>query len=75
MPATPIPCPVTVTHRFTMNARDVIAVARQIIARYGSHSGSIMDRRAQENTQAGDREAAEFWAQVARAVRVLEPPV
>jgi len=56
-----------------MNASDVIAVARQSIARYGSHSGSIMDRRARENTQAGDREAAEFWAQVAKAVRALNP--
>ena len=56
-----------------MNASDVIAVARQSIARYGSHSGSIMDRRARENTQAGDRDAAEFLAQVAKAVRVLSP--
>jgi len=32
-----------------------------------------MDRRAQENAEAGDREAAELWAKVAKAVRALGP--
>ncbi len=55
-----------------MSARNIIAIAREMVGQYGSEAASVMERRAQENMTAGDGEAAAFWAQVARAVRALE---
>jgi hypothetical protein len=53
--------------------KNVIAVAREIIARYGRDAASMVDRRARENRSAGDNEAAAFWALVAQAIRALDP--
>ena len=51
--------------------KDAIAVARDMIERHGPHAISVVDQRFQDNLTAGDAEAAAFWSQVARAVRVL----
>ena len=53
------------------SARNVIEVAREIIARHGSDAASTMERLARENAEAGDSEAAAFWAQVAQAIRAM----
>ena len=49
-----------------------IAVATHMIERYGERAAALMDRRARDNREAGDDEAAMFWAQVAEAVRALQ---
>jgi hypothetical protein len=54
------------------NARTVVAVAREIIARHGVESAAITEKRAEENACVGDREAAAFWRRVTQAVRALE---
>jgi hypothetical protein len=53
-------------------ARNVIAVASRMIARYGHASTAMMEKRVEENARAGDAEAAAFWANVAKAVRALD---
>jgi len=53
------------------SARNLIAVAREMMARHGSDAASMMERRAQENAEAGDSEAAAFWAQVVQAIRAM----
>ncbi len=54
-----------------MAARFVIAVARELLAHYGIQAAAIADKRAQENTRAGEEEAAAFWRQVAEALDAL----
>jgi hypothetical protein len=54
------------------NARTVIAVAEELVARHGGDAASLTDRRARENARAGDSEAAAFWARVAQAIRALK---
>ncbi len=56
-----------------MNARNTVAVARELIARHGTDAASTVDKRVQENAKLGDREAAIFWRHVAQAVRALQP--
>jgi hypothetical protein len=54
-----------------MAARFVIAVARELLAHYGTQAVAIVDKRAQENSRAGEEEAATFWRQVAQALDAL----
>jgi hypothetical protein len=54
------------------SVRNVVVVAREIVARCGGDATSLMDRRAQENARAGDSEAAAFWMQVAQAIRTMD---
>jgi len=54
------------------NAKTIIAVAREIIARYGADSAAATEKRAQENARVGDRDAAAFWRRVTQAIRALE---
>ena len=51
---------------------DEIAVASHMIERYGAGAAALMEARARDNREAGDDEAAVFWAQVAQAVRALQ---
>jgi len=53
--------------------KNVVAIAREVIARHGSNAVSMMDRRVHENVGAGDSEAAALWMQVGKAVRAWEP--
>jgi hypothetical protein len=53
--------------------KNVVAIAREVIARHGSNAVSMMHRRVYENARAGDGEAAALWMQVGKAVRALEP--
>lgn len=53
------------------SARDTIAVARDMMARYGNDAIDVVDRRLQDNLSAGDAEAAAFWSQVVQALRAL----
>jgi len=54
------------------DARDVIAVAREILTQHGGDAAALIDRRAQENIRAGDSGAATFWSRVAQAIRALD---
>jgi L-asparaginase II len=55
-----------------MAARITIAVARELLAHYGTQAAALVDKRAQENIRAGEEEGATFWRQVAEALRALE---
>ena len=52
-------------------ARDTIAVARDMIARHGDAALPLVDQRFRDNLAAGDSEAAAFWSQVAQALRAM----
>ncbi len=54
------------------NSRDEIAaVARKMRAAYGEHAVALMETRARNHLRHDELEGAEFWQQVAEAVRSL----
>ena len=55
-----------------MNYRNIIEVAKHMAVHHGSQTASLMEERARQNAAAGDTEAASFWAQVARTVRLIQ---
>ncbi len=54
-----------------MSAKQIVDIAQAMIAKHGNKAAVIMQERAEHYRQAGDRESAVLWAQVAKAVRAL----
>jgi hypothetical protein len=52
--------------------KDIVAIARQMIDRHGARAATVAANLAQDLADAGDRERAGFWFQVAEAVRKLQ---
>jgi hypothetical protein len=51
--------------------RSIVRVARSLLDELGPAGPAVIAERAREHQQAGDAEAAAFWAQVAHAMRSL----
>jgi hypothetical protein len=50
---------------------DILAVASATIARFGADAEAVVEGRAEEHLRAGEREGAEFWRNVANAIREM----
>ncbi len=50
---------------------DILAIARQLINRFGADAISIGEARAEAHRRAEESDGAEFWQRVADAVRTI----
>ena len=48
---------------------DILAIARAVLAEFGSKAAETMDQRAKAHELAGEDESAELWRRVAASVR------
>lgn len=55
-----------------MTEPDILALARAAIAELGEKAADVMQQRADAHRQGDELERAEFWQQVADAVRALQ---
>lgn len=58
-----------------MNISDAIVTAEEMIARLGTETAAVMDKRAHAHDAVGQWEEALFWRRVALAARLLAPSV
>lgn len=56
-----------------MSLGDVVVIAEDMVARFGSGAAAILDKRALDHEEAGDIEGARLWHRVALAAHLLAP--
>lgn len=64
-----LPAPPRQNMRMENEDRDVFAVARAAILRFGADAPGVMEQRAAAHLRADERDGAKFWQRVADAVR------
>ena len=55
-----------------MPLNDIVAIAKQMVVRFGSQAAAEAKTRATLSSRRGDEQAAPMWARVAKAIRALE---
>lgn len=51
---------------------NVMAIARAMIRAFGTRAGMVMRKRIRDHERAGEKEGAEFWIRVERAIDGLK---
>jgi hypothetical protein len=55
----------------SIRLHEVVTIARRLLEQFGESGRSVIDDRARILADAGEADDARFWADVARAMRLL----
>lgn len=51
--------------------RDILAIARALVERFGTEATNVGEERARGHRRAQESEGAEFWQRIADAARMI----